>query len=64
MCFLDVDLMTLSSTYADMLATSGCRLYNTAFAHAVTGKFTGIMENEPIWASELVRFHGLPKNGR
>ena len=44
--FQDEDLMTLSSTYADVLATFGCRFSNTAFAQAVTGKYISIVENE------------------
>ena len=60
MCFQDEDLMTLSSTYADMLATFGCRICNAAFAHAVTGRFTNIIENEHPCAKELVIFLGFP----
>ena len=49
MCFQDGDLMALSSTYADMLATLGCRLCNTAFAQAATGEFTDFIEvNIPV----------------
>ena len=61
MCFQDEDLMTLSSTYADMLATLGCRLCKTASAQAVTGRFTSIIENEHPCASDFVRFHGFAK---
>ena len=58
MCFEDKEGMTMSSAYAELLAMSGCRLCNTAFAHAVTGRCTSIIENEHPCAKEFVRFQG------
>ena len=60
MCLQEEDLITLSSTYAEMLATFGCSLYKTALAQAVTGKLTSIMEKEHPCAKEFVLNHGLP----
>ena len=56
-CVHEGERITLSSTYAEIPAASGCKWCKIALAQAVTGKFTSIIENEQPCANELVRFH-------
>ncbi len=60
-CAKDVDLITLSSTYAEMPANAvGIFFAEFALANAVTRRLANIIEQGQPYASELVISQGLP----